>query len=142
VNSPRIILLATVCLTLAACDSYMDERYLVRRDTATSSSGDSVASNSAVQIPDPWPRGSNNPNIAFDGEKIRCAVKRYREDKEFLPPTGAIPPNATTSTTPGAAPGAGSSAGADSGCSPTGAGAAAAGSAMGAGSPAPPGQGY
>jgi hypothetical protein len=76
-------LLATVCLTLAACD-YMEERYLVRRDAVTSSAGDAVVSSSAVQIPNPWPRGSNNPNIVFDGEKIGGAVKAYREDKEFL----------------------------------------------------------
>jgi hypothetical protein len=46
--------------------------------------GDAVVSSSAVQIPNPWPRGSNNPNIVFDGEKIGGAVKAYREDKEFL----------------------------------------------------------
>ncbi|MGH6853643.1 MAG: hypothetical protein ACREDJ_10715, partial [Methylocella sp.] len=87
-NSLRIILLAlslpTVCLTLAACDRYMAERYLVRHDAVTSSAGDAVASNSAVQIPDPWPRGSNNPNIAFDGAKIAGAVNAYRTDTEFL----------------------------------------------------------
>jgi hypothetical protein len=90
----RIIGFGTMCLTLSACgdqywmtnhvDPYFGEKYLVRRDTATSSSGESVAWNSAVQIPDPWPPGSNDPNIAFDGEKIRCAVQRYRKDKEFF----------------------------------------------------------
>jgi hypothetical protein len=80
----RIVLLGAVCLTLAACDHYMEDRYLVRRDAVTSSAGDAVASNSAVQIPTPWPRGSNNPNIAFDGEKMGNAVKSYRADMEFL----------------------------------------------------------
>jgi hypothetical protein len=79
----RVILPATVCLTLVSCD-YMGERYLVRRDAVTPSAGDAVVSSSAVQIPTPWPRGSNNPNIVFDGEKIGGAVKAYREDKEFL----------------------------------------------------------
>jgi hypothetical protein len=107
-SSLRIILLATVCLTLAACDQYMAERYLVRRDTVTSSSGNAVATNSAVQIPDPWPRGSNNPNIAFDGEKISRAVKRYRE--------GQPGPQSSAGGTPppeyGSSPGAGSGMGA------------------------------
>jgi len=84
VSSLRIVLLATVCLTLAACDHYMEDRYLVRRDAVTSSAGDSVASNSAVQIPTSWPRGSHDTNIVFDGEKMSNAVKSYREDMEFL----------------------------------------------------------
>jgi len=56
----------------------------VRRDTVTSSSGDSIAANSAIQIPDPWPPGSGNPNIAFDAEKTGGAIERFKEDKEFL----------------------------------------------------------
>lgn len=83
-SSLRIVLLATVCLMLAACDRYMEDRYLVRRDTVTSGAGDAVASNSAVQIPTPWPRGSRDTNIIFDGEKMGNAVKSYREDMEFL----------------------------------------------------------
>ncbi|MGH6869167.1 MAG: hypothetical protein ACREDA_09940, partial [Methylocella sp.] len=63
---------------------YMEERYLVRRDAVTSSAGDAVASNSAIQIPTPWPRGSHDTNIAFDGEKIGGAVKAYKADMEYL----------------------------------------------------------
>ena len=118
-SSLRIVLLATVCLTLAACDRYMEERYLVRRDAVTSSAGDAVATNSAVQIPTPWPRGSNNTNIAFDGEKIGGAVKAYKEDMEFL----RNQPNQLTDT-----PNIGRGSPAE------------AGSAPGAGPP--PGQGY
>ena len=88
----------------------------MRRDTVTSSAGDAVASNSAVQIPTPWPRYSDNPNIAFDGEKNSLAVKRYREDKEFLPrepewhkETQEIGPG--TDSGAGAATGAGAAAG-------------------------------
>jgi hypothetical protein len=125
VSSLRIVLLATVCLTLAACDHYMEDRYLVRRDAVTSSAGDSVASNSAVQIPTPWPRGSNNPNIAFEGEKMGNAVKSYREDMEFLREQEIDKANIGR----GAPMGAGAAAGQG-----TGAGPAAAGP--------PPGQGY
>ncbi|MGQ0444336.1 MAG: hypothetical protein ACT4O2_04190 [Beijerinckiaceae bacterium] len=83
-SSLRIVLLATAGLTLAACDRYMAERYLPRRDTVTSGAGNAVATNSALQIPTPWPRGSQDTNIAFDGEKLGNAVRAYKEDKEFL----------------------------------------------------------
>lgn len=113
-SSLRIVLLATVCLTLASCDRYMEERYLVRQDAVTFSAGDAVASNSAVQIPTPWPRGSHNTNIVFDGEKMGNAVKSYREDMEFMrnqdidkTNIGRIPP-----TGAGAPPGQGYGAGA------------------------------
>ncbi|MGH6841198.1 MAG: hypothetical protein ACREDV_03775 [Methylocella sp.] len=83
-SSLRIVLLASAGLTLAACDRYMVERYLPRRDTVTSGAGDAVATNSALQIPTPWPRGSHDTNIAFDGEKLSAGVRAYKEDKEFL----------------------------------------------------------
>jgi hypothetical protein len=144
-NSLRIILLATFCLTLSACDHYMEERYLVRRDTATSSSGDAVATNSAVQIPDPWPRGSNDTNIVFDGEKIRCAVKRYRQEKEYPLDQSGTTGGGGGGLTINNNNGSGSSSAAGSGSSDcdSGSGTGApvgAGSAMGVG--APPGQGY
>ncbi|MGH6838767.1 MAG: hypothetical protein ACREDT_08190, partial [Methylocella sp.] len=115
-SSLRIVLLATVGLTLAACDRYMAERYLPRRDAVTSSAGDSIAANSALQIPTPWPRGSRDTNIGFDGAKVSNAVKAYREDKEFLrnqPSQVTDTPNIGRGTPAeaGAAPGAGPAAG-------------------------------
>jgi hypothetical protein len=108
VSSLRIVLLATVCLTLAACDRYMQERYLVRKDAVTSGAGDAVASNSAVQIPTPWPRGSHDTNIVFDGEKMGNAVKSYREDMEFLRnQPSQLTDTANIGRGPATAPGAG-----------------------------------
>jgi hypothetical protein len=134
VSSLRIVLLATVGLTLAACDRYIEERYLPRRDAVTSSAGDSVAANSALQIPTPWPRGSHDTNIAFDGEKLSNGVKSYKEDKEFLREQGIDQANIGR----GAPPAAGAAAGQG-----TGAGPAAAGPPPGAGAAAPPpAQGY
>jgi hypothetical protein len=129
--SSLCIMLLTVCLMLSACTQYQN-RYLERGDTLTSSAGDAVASNAAVQIPIPWPRYSNNTTIAMDGERIARAVARYREgEKQPLATTpetsiygstfgpanassqgfgaagaGAVPPGA------GAAPGQGYGAGA------------------------------
>jgi type IV pilus biogenesis protein CpaD/CtpE len=77
VSSLRIVLLPLVCLMLSACTQYQN-RYLEREDTVTSSAGDAVASNAAVQIPTPWPRYSNDTTIAMDGERIARAVDRYR----------------------------------------------------------------
>ncbi|MCI0598841.1 MAG: hypothetical protein L0Y50_08435 [Beijerinckiaceae bacterium] len=75
----HIALLAAFGVTVPACaDPYIAERYVMRKDTLTFSAGDAVDSNLAIQIPDPWPRNSQDTNIAFDGEKIRRAVKCYR----------------------------------------------------------------
>ena len=96
-NALRIISLPIVCLTLSACNQYLE-----RKDTLTFSAGDAVASNSAVQIPDPWPRYSRDTNIAFDGEKIRRAVKRYREGELAPQNNTSIIVNAPGSITPSA----------------------------------------
>ena len=39
------------------------------------------------QMVDPWPRDSANRDIAFNGEKMQAAVKRYRTDRVY-PPSG------------------------------------------------------
>jgi type IV pilus biogenesis protein CpaD/CtpE len=91
VNSLRMIVLPMVCLALSACSQYQNQ-YLERKDTVFLSSGDAVASNSAVQIPTPWPRYSNNTTIAMDGERIARAVARYR--------IGEKQPLSTTPDTP------------------------------------------
>jgi len=140
VSSLRIVLLSSVCLTLAACDRYLEERYLVRRDTVTSSAGDAVASNSAVQIPTPWPRYSNDTNIAFDGAKIGCAVQRYREEREF-PPTGSQQGSSGSGVAVSGGSGSQQSSPAGSGCLPLN-GAAATGAGAGTAAGPPPGQGY
>jgi len=74
----RIVLLSTVCLELSACTQYMN-RYVERLDTINISTGDAVAANEALMVPDPWPRYAYDTNIAFDGERIGRAVQRYRD---------------------------------------------------------------
>jgi hypothetical protein len=121
----RMTSLAAVCLTLSACDRYMMDKYMVREDTATFASGDAVAWNSAVQVPNPWPRYSNDTNIAFDADRNSLAIRRYKKDKEFL---GYSWLGERQEIGPGAETGAGPSGGA--------------GSAMGGGGAPPVGPGY
>jgi len=66
---------------LAGCsDIYWD-----RRETVALSGGDAVAANTVTQTVDPWPPGSGNKNIAFNGQKMQAAVERYRTGK-VVPP--------------------------------------------------------
>ena len=51
-----------------------------RRDTVTLQSGDSVASNKAIQMADPWPPYVANRNIPFDGIKMDQAIDRYHAE--------------------------------------------------------------
>jgi hypothetical protein len=55
--------------------------YLDRRDTIALSGGDAVAANAAEQMVNPWPRASDNTNIAFNGQKMQTAIERYRTNK-------------------------------------------------------------
>jgi hypothetical protein len=115
VSSLRIILLPMIGLTLSGCTQYWNQ-YAERKDSITFGAGDAIASNSAVQIPTPWPRHSNDPNIAFDGERINRAVARYREG-EKQPVATQVPYGSTFGSSnassqapagaaaPGAAPG-------------------------------------
>ncbi len=76
----RTLALAMLFAALAGCSEYLD-----RRDTIALSGGNSVATNEATQMVDPWPRDSANKNIAFSGEKMESAVTRYRTGKVIKP---------------------------------------------------------
>lgn len=71
--------------------------YLDRRDTIALSGGDSVDANMVEQMVDPWPRYSNNNNIAFNGERMQRAVNCYREDK-VTPPVDLDPTDDSSSS--------------------------------------------
>jgi hypothetical protein len=67
--------------TLGGCsDIYYD-----RRDTIALGADDAVASNRVTQMVNPWPRYSANRNIAFNGERMGCAVERYRHNTVIQP---------------------------------------------------------
>jgi hypothetical protein len=62
--------------------------YWDRRETIALSANDAVSANEATQTVDPWPRGSGNRNITYNGQKMQAAVERYRTDR-VIPPTSA-----------------------------------------------------
>jgi hypothetical protein len=67
--------------TLGGCsDIYYD-----RRETLALGANDAVASNRVTHMVDPWPPYSSNRNIAFNGERIGCAVDRYRHNAVTQP---------------------------------------------------------
>jgi hypothetical protein len=74
--------LAAIFAMVAGCSEYLD-----RRDTIALSGGNSVATDQATHIVDPWPRDSANRDIAFNGDKMQTAVERYRTNK-VIPPQG------------------------------------------------------
>jgi hypothetical protein len=77
---------------LAGCsDIYYD-----RRETIALGADDAVAANMVEQMVDPWPRHSNNNNIAFNGERMQRAVECYRKD-QVTPPVDIDPTNDTDS---------------------------------------------
>jgi len=62
--------------------------YWDRRETIALGGNDAVAANEATQMVDPWPPGSGNRNVTYNGEKMQTAVERYRTDR-VIPPTSA-----------------------------------------------------
>lgn len=61
-------------LFLASCGN----QYWTRNDAIYQHTGDAVRSNIAVQVPDPWPKKSENTNIPMDPVKAKYAVDCYR----------------------------------------------------------------
>jgi hypothetical protein len=66
---------------LAGCSDI----YLDRRETISLGADNAVASNMVEEMVDPWPRYSNNNNLAFNGERMQRAVECYRKDKVTQP---------------------------------------------------------
>jgi len=63
--------------------------YYDRRDTIALSGGDAVAANAVEQMIDPWPPFSNNPNLAFNGQRMQSAIERYRTN-QVTPPVDPL----------------------------------------------------
>ena len=62
------------CLLLVGCGN----QYWTRNDEIYLHTGDAVRSNIAVQVPDPWPKKSENTNLPMDPVKAQYAVNCYR----------------------------------------------------------------
>ena len=98
---------------LAGCS----DLYLDRRETIALGADNAVASNMVEEMVDPWPRYSNNNNLAFNGERMQRAVECYRKDKVTQPadlnpstdssaPPPAVGDSCTGTMTSGSAPAA------------------------------------
>jgi hypothetical protein len=72
-------------LALGALCGACSDLYYARRDLIVPYAGDALASDKAVQTIDPWPPGSGNRRIAFNGQRMQAAVARYRNNKVTLP---------------------------------------------------------
>jgi hypothetical protein len=59
--------------------------YFDHREGVTLGAGDAVAANAAMQTIDPWPAGSGNTNLAFNGQRMQSAVERYRTNNVTQP---------------------------------------------------------
>ncbi len=84
----RMALLIAAGLSLASCNQYWE-----RKDTIAFGAGDSVAANTALMVPNPWPPGSRDTHIISDGARAQLAIERYRK--------GAVTPLATGISTGG-----------------------------------------
>jgi hypothetical protein len=72
-------------LILTAVLAGCSDLYYDRRETIALGAKDAVATDQIEQMIDPWPRHSENRNIAFNGEKMQTAVQRYRTNKVVAP---------------------------------------------------------
>jgi hypothetical protein len=74
-------------LALAGCTHHLD-----RRDTLLFQSGDAVAANKAIQIIDPWPRGSQTPPDGLSGERAEQIMENLRKRGEYREerPAGSV----------------------------------------------------
>ncbi len=72
-----IVTAAMLGAMLAGCsDIYFD-----RRETIALGAGDALAANAVEQMVDPWPAHSGDVRIPGNGQRVQCAVERYRTGK-------------------------------------------------------------
>jgi hypothetical protein len=74
-----------VTLIVGTVLSGCSDIYYDRRDTIALGADDAVSSNRVIHMVDPWPPYSANRNIAFNGERMGCAVERYRHNAVIQP---------------------------------------------------------
>ena len=91
----RLVARSAAVIVLGAWLAGCSDMYLDRRDSVALGAGDAIAANKVQEMVDPWPAGSGNRNIAFNGQKMQKAVQRYRTDKVLDPidPTSIISTN-------------------------------------------------
>jgi hypothetical protein len=82
--SDRVAIRIAVALTAIMLGGCSD-LYLDRRETVALGADDFLATNRAVHMIDPWPAGSADRNITYNGDKMQGAAERYRTGKIIQP---------------------------------------------------------
>lgn len=82
----QLISIIIFAMTIVGCSN----QYWTRSDSIYLSHGDAVRSNVAVQVPDPWPKKSENTNIPMDPVKSQHAIECYRLGQKPSDPLGPI----------------------------------------------------
>jgi len=84
-KSFRSIVSVLFAISIAGCN----DQYWRRSDSIYLNHGDAVRSNIAVQVQDPWPKGSENNNIPMDPVKAQTAIECYRQGAHAGDPLGS-----------------------------------------------------
>jgi len=82
------------------------EEYNFRSDKITASAGNVQEVNTRLQVYDPWPPHSDNPQIPVSGERMVGAVERYRDvskQRQEPPPLPIVGTQNTGGTSSGGA---------------------------------------
>jgi hypothetical protein len=99
-----IIALVTLAATFDcwAGEGFFDQ-YFLRSDSMTLDAGNASAVNTAIQVIDPWPRGSANRRIPANGARMTGAIKNYHTgaSQSARPENGQSTPGAATAPTIG-----------------------------------------
>ena len=81
----RLIAAALAAAAFSTSLGGCSDMYFDHREGVTVGAGDAVAANAAMQTIDPWPAGSGNTNLAFNGQRMQSAVERYRTNNVTQP---------------------------------------------------------
>jgi len=83
------------CWWWAQCDGLWGndefQRYVMRSDRMTMTSGDAKEVNAMAHIPTPWPRGVNDRRILADSAHMQRALERYRRGAQPADPMPNVP---------------------------------------------------
>ncbi len=102
---PQMVVRLTAAILLAAALGGCSEIYFDRRDTVAFGGGDAVATDTMMQMNDPWPPHSGDTQLAASGQRMQTAIERYRSnvvtqpvDPMLLQVTNQTPATAQTSS--------------------------------------------
>ncbi len=99
---PGILAKLTITVSLIAMTGCSE--YTARRDAIAPSFGNALASNTALQTIDPWPRYVERTHIHTDGARASNAIDAYRAPPEEGNAQSGVLTVVAPTTQPGATP--------------------------------------